>query len=161
VKEIAISADVRISKAVAVPVDTNGKKTHPNETTPQDGKNPVDNDSYVGANFKIKVASLQDLLIEVDLPSFEPTSFPGWAFKVHKTVVDLSDTKNSPTVVFPEIYCKQQLLVPGNENLWRGFYAGDVSITLPPEFRKKNSEERIKIEAKGLIIDNFGLSGNF
>ncbi|UOB17066.1 hypothetical protein [Abyssalbus ytuae] len=161
VKEVSLEGDVRIAKTVAVPVDENGKKTHPGSTTPNDGRSPVGNDSYVGAGFKIVVESLGDLLLEVDLPHFEPRNMPGWTFKGHNMILDLSDAKNSGKVVFPDIYTQYNLLVPGNENLWRGFYAEEVSITLPPEFRKKGSGKRITAGAKGLIIDNFGVSGHF
>ena len=161
VKKIALEGDVRIAKTVAVPVDEEGNKTHPNATTPKDGQNPVGNESYVGASFKLEVESLDDLLIQVDIPGFEPRSLPGWVLKGHNMVLDLSDTKNSPQVEFPDIYREKNLIVQGNENLWRGFYAKEVSVTLPAEFRKKGSDKRITAGAKGLIIDNFGVSGHF
>ncbi|WP_106794267.1 hypothetical protein [Aquimarina sp. Aq78] len=161
VKEIALEADVRIAKTVAIPLNDDGTKKFPGETKPQDGKNPAGNESYVGASFSFVATSLQDLLIELDLPKFELKPLPGWAFKMHDVVLDLSDTKNSPLVDFPKIYDEQQLIPSNQKELWRGFYGNEVSVTLPPEFQITKSEERISFGAKGLLIDNFGVSGNF
>lgn len=161
VTEIALEADVRIAKTVAIPLNENGTQKFPEETTPQDGKKITNNESYVGANFSFVAESLQDLLIELDLPKFELTSLPGWAFKMQNVVLDLSDTKNSPLVTFPKIYEEQQLIPTNQKELWRGFYGEEVTITLPPEFQITKSKERISFGAKGLLIDNFGVSGNF
>ncbi len=162
VKEIAIAADVRIAKTVAVPINEDGSHKFPNDITPGEGKSPINNASYVGANFRVVVASLDDLIVEVNLPRFELKKLPKWGFQMKNALLDLSDTRNALTKVsFPAIYTEQQLLVPGNEKLWRGFYSEEITITLPPEFKKKNSDKRITVGAKNLIIDNFGVSGNF
>ncbi|MBT2160030.1 hypothetical protein [Zobellia barbeyronii] len=160
VKEMALNADVRIAKTVAVPLNDDGSLKYPNKTEPGTGENPAGNDSYVGANFSIKAAGLEDLLIKVDLPYFELKALPNWGFKLDKTVLDLSDTKNAEGIEFPDLYRTQGLL-QGNDNLWRGFHANEVKVTLPPEFKKKGSEKRISIGAKNLFIDNFGVSGDF
>ena len=161
VKEIALEADVRIAKTVAIPLNEDGTKKFPGETKPQDGKKIAGNESYVGASFSFVAESLQDLLIELDLPKFELVPLPGWAFKMENVVLDLSDTKNSPLVSFPAIYNEQQLIPAEQQELWRGFYGEEVSVTLPPEFKITKSDERITFGAKGLLIDNFGVSGNF
>ncbi len=162
VKEVAIAADVRIGKSIAVPINTDGSYKYPNDINSGGAKSPVGNDSYVGASFRVVAASLDDFIVEVDLPRFELKALPNWGFHLKNTLLDLSDTRNALTKVdFPPVYQEQQLLVPGNEKLWRGFYTDEVSIILPPEFRVKNSQDRITIGAKNLIIDNFGVSGNF
>ncbi|MBS9463143.1 hypothetical protein KIM67_12040 [Flagellimonas sp. 389] len=161
IKELGIAADVRIAKTVAIPLNADGTKKYPNKTTPGTGEKVVNNDSYVGANFSIRTRGINDLLIELDLPYFELRPLPKWGFNIANAVLDLSDTKNAPSVQFPDFYTTNQLLVPGNENLWRGFYADAVSITLPPEFKKRNSTERLTIGAERLFIDNFGVSGDF
>ncbi|MEW7280887.1 hypothetical protein ABW636_20030 [Aquimarina sp. 2201CG1-2-11] len=161
VSEIGLEADVRIAKTVAIPLNEDGTKKFPGETKPQDGKKIAGNESYVGASFKFVAESLQDLIIELDLPKFELKPLPGWAFKMQNVVLDLSDTKNSPTVKFPNIYNEQQLIPADQQELWRGFYGEEVTVTLPPEFQITKSKERISFGAKGLLIDNFGVSGNF
>ncbi|MCM5664453.1 hypothetical protein [Galbibacter mesophilus] len=159
--EVNLEADVRIAKTVAVPLNDDGSLKYPGKKDPQSSESPVGNDSYVGASFSIKTNSFEDLLIDVSLPRFGLVALPNWGFYADKMVLDLSDLSNSENVKFPEIYNEQQLLVPGQENLWRGFYANEINITLPPQFRKKNSEKRITFGARGLLIDNFGVSGNF
>ncbi len=161
VSEIALEADVRIAKTVAIPLDDNGKKKFPGQTKPQDGKSPAGNDSYVGASFSIVAESLQDLLIELNLPKFELKPLPGWGFEMKNVVLDLSDTKNSPLVKFPKIYDEQQLLLSDQKEIWRGFYGEEVTITMPPQFKILKSNKRITFGAKGLLIDNFGVSGEF
>ena len=161
VKEIALEADVRIAKTVAIPLNEDGTKKFPGETKPQDGKKIAGNESYVGASFSFVAESLQDLLIELDLPKFELVPLPGWGFQMKNVVLDLSDTKNSPLVDFPAIYDEQQLIPADQQELWRGFYGEEVSVTLPPEFQITKSDKRITFGAQGLLIDNFGVSGNF
>lgn len=160
IKEMAFNADVRIAKSIAVPLKEDGSLKYPGKVTPGTGENPAGNDSYVGANFSVKAAGLEDLLIELDLPHFELKALPNWGFKMENVVFDLSDTKNAEGIVFPDLYRNQGLL-QGNDNLWRGFHAKEVKVTLPPEFKKKGSEKRISIGAKDLFIDNFGVSGDF
>ena len=161
IKEISLSADVRIAKTVALPINEVGGLKYPNRTAPRSGEPVVGNESYVGANFRIQTSGLDDLLIGLDLPSFELKALPRWGFNITNAILDLSDTKNAESIEFPEIYRTYNLLVPGNENLWRGFYAEEVSIMLPPEFKKRESDERITIGAQNLFIDNFGVSGDF
>ncbi|AWX43041.1 hypothetical protein HME9304_00028 [Flagellimonas maritima] len=161
IKELGLAADVRIAKTVALPLNADGTLKYPGKTTPGTGENVINNDSYVGTNFSLQTAGINDLLIELDLPYFELRALPKWGFNIQNAILDLSDTKNAEGLEFPKLYTTQQLLVPDNENLWRGFYADEVSITLPPEFKKRNSEERITIGARELLIDNFGVSGDF
>ena len=104
--------------------------------------------------------SLKELLFKIDLPLFELKALPRWGFQMQDVVLDLSDTKNAEGIVFPDIYRSSGLL-QGNDNLWRGFHSKEVRVVLPPEFKKKGSEERISIGAQNLFIDNFGVSGDF
>ncbi|WP_318308859.1 hypothetical protein [Flagellimonas crocea] len=161
VRELGLSADVRIAKTVAIPLTENGDIKNPDKTAPGSGEHVVGNDSYVGAGFSMHTNNINDLLIQLDLPPFELRALPNWGFKMQNTVLDLSDTANAASIDFPELYTAQKLLVPGNENLWRGFYAEEVRVYLPPEFNKNNSEERVTVGAQHLLLDNFGVSGDF
>ncbi|MFS4492460.1 hypothetical protein [Maribacter sp. 2308TA10-17] len=160
VKKIGLNLDVRIAKSVAIPIKDDGSPEFPNSVTPGTGESPRDNDTYLGTSFALETDELGGLLIELDLPMFQLKALPNWGFKMEKTVLDLSDTKNSASINFPEIYRTQGLL-QGNDNLWRGFYSSEVRVLLPPEFKKKGSSERIAIGARDLLIDNFGVSGDF
>ena len=84
-------------------------------------------------------------------------------FLVSKAVLDVSDIKNDPSVVFPNVYNTKGLLFPAQES-WKGVYIDNFSIGLPSEFKTKSTAEngkRIEFSAKGLIIDKFGVSGVF
>ena len=84
-------------------------------------------------------------------------------FLVSKAVLDVSDIKNDPSVVFPNVYNTKGLLFPAQES-WKGVYIDNFSIGLPSEFKTKSTAEsgkRIEFSAKGLIIDKFGVSGIF
>ena len=162
VKEVALNVDVRIAKTVAVPIKEDGSYMYPDKIEPGTGETPVDNPSYLGAEFRINATSLDDLILEINLPRFELKKLPNWGFQMKNTLLDLSDKRNAISKVnFPKVYTQQQLLVPGNEVLWRGFYSEEISIMLPPEFSKKGSNDRITVGVENLIIDNYGVSGNF
>jgi len=84
-------------------------------------------------------------------------------FLVSKAVLDVSDIKNDPSVVFPNVYNSKGLLFPAQES-WKGVYIDNFSIGLPSEFKTKStakSGKRIEFSTKGLIIDKFGVSGIF
>ncbi|TRZ42838.1 hypothetical protein DMZ48_12270 [Robertkochia solimangrovi] len=159
--ELALNADIRISKNIAVPLKRNGDYKFPNDLAAGDGNHPVDNDSYVGAEFYIRTTSLENLLIEINLPHFEIKGLKGWGFEVKDCVLDLSDTLNSSAMSFPKYYVENNLLIRGQRELWRGFFSREVNIMLPKEFKSRNSKERIIIGAENLIIDNYGISGEF
>lgn len=160
VKKLGLSADVRIAKSVAVPINDDGSVMFPEKVTPGTGESPVGNESYLGTSFAFETDDYEGLLLELDLPMFELKALPNWGFKMEKTVLDLSDIRNSAGIIFPDIY-RERGLLQGNDNLWRGFHSNEVRVLLPPEFKKKGSAERIAIGARNLFIDNFGVSGDF
>jgi hypothetical protein len=43
---------------------------------------------------------------------------------------------------------------------WRGFYIRTFKLTLPKEISKRDTNERITVFAKNLLIDSRGLSGS-
>ncbi|MDV7137909.1 hypothetical protein R3X28_03430 [Maribacter sp. TH_r10] len=160
VKKIGLNLDVRIAKSVAIPINEDGTHKFPNSIEPGTGESPKDNDTYLGTSFSLETDELGGLLIELNLPMFELKALPNWGFKMENTILDLSDTQNVAGIDFPDIY-KNQGLLQGNDNLWRGFHSQEVRVTLPPEFKKKGSEQRISIGARNLFIDNYGVSGDF
>jgi len=160
VKKIGLNLDVRIAKSVAIPINDDGSVKFPNSVTPGTGESPRGNETYLGTSLGLETDELGGLLIQLDLPMFQLKALPNWGFKMEKAKLDLSDTKNIEGIVFPEIYHTQGLL-QGNDNLWRGFHSNEVRVLLPPEFKKKGSEERIAIGARNIFIDNFGVSGDF
>lgn len=161
IKELSLAADVRISKHIAVPLKRNGNYAFPDQLEPSSGASPVNNKSYVGASFKMHTTDSADFLFELDLPPFELRPLKGWGFEFKKCVLDLSDTNNYSGMTFPEVYKDNGFLIRGQRELWRGFYAKEVQVMLPEEFRITGSEERIRLGVEHFIIDHYGLSGEF
>lgn len=143
IQEIGLSADVLFSKNMLVPLNQN---LEPDST------------QQVKGSFKTTITDWNDMLAEFSLQPFAVKGLEKFAISVDKAVVDLSDTRNSTGVVFPAGYSN---IVPGQAALWRGVYVNKLKVTLPPEFMKRGSSERVSFEANQLLIDNAGLSGNF
>ncbi|MBF4463905.1 hypothetical protein [Flavobacterium sp. LC2016-12] len=144
-KELVISADVQFSKKIIVPVDDN---------------NVIIKDASVVGKISTKATNWNDILVDLSIPKFQITNFSGLCFQVKDAKIDLSDIRNSEKIVWPSNYQKDYL-IPGNETLWRGFYAKSVEITLPEEFKIKTGQRRVTFAATDLLIDGMGVSGIF
>jgi hypothetical protein len=145
-KELGIEADVEFSNTILQPVGT-------------DNKVLTDANARVKGSFKTKATNWNDILAEVALSKFQITSFPGTIFELQKAVIDLSDIRNSDNIQWPKDYQKDYL-VAGSEALWRGVYIANLTVILPEQFKKKNSNDRITLQATDLLIDRVGVSGD-
>lgn len=142
-RELSLDALVKFSRDLIVPENADGQVTTGN----------------VMAGFKAVVTDWNDLLVQLELPAFQVSSLKDFGFKASGIVFDFSDTRNAPSVVFPEGYLNTQAL-PGNGNLWRGFYMRDLLVRMPAQFRKKSGAET-ELRAQHMLIDSRGLSGVF
>lgn len=152
VKEISLNGKLQISEELIVPLDAEG--------------NVIPN-SFVETDVVVGLSDWNDLLLEINLPDFAITnqvknSDKGYfGFSVKNAILDMSDLRNSELISFPSEYEKEGYLSLGKE-LWRGVYMQEVSVMLPEEFKlRKQNEKRIVIQAKNLLLDNFGVSGDF
>ena len=166
-KGISLEGDLRISRNVLLPIDENGEYTcgdsGSNQYKPileEDEELIIDNKCYVGTSFSVKANGWNDLLMEVDLPSFEVQGLKGWGFKLENVVMDLSDSRSSPNLTLPAEYNR---IYPGaDRKLWRGFYAQKVSVMLPKGIENaQTSNGRVQFMAQHLILDSQGVSGAF
>jgi hypothetical protein len=146
-KQLGISADVEFSRNMIVPVDNNNVASK-------------DLKAKVTSSFKTTASNWNDILVDLSIPKFQITNFPAFCFQVKDAKMDFSDLRNPEKTVWPANYQKNYL-IPGNESLWRGFYAATVEITLPEEFKIKKDQKRIVFSAKDLLIDAMGVSGTF
>lgn len=140
-KELALDANVKFSNDLIHPVKENGD--------PDVG--------YVESNFKVQANDWNDLVTSIDLPEFGIRGLKGFTFKLNTAVLDFSDLRNDsqmPTGYVGKYYGQ-------NIELWRGLYAKDLQVILPPEFTKKNSDERISFTGTDMIIDGQGVTGIF
>ena len=130
----------------------------------------VEAPNRVRGDFSITASAWNDLIMNVSLSPFvlakkqNGRDYDGnFQFLVSKAVLDVSDIKNDPSVVFPNMYNTKGLLFPAQES-WKGVYVENFSIGLPSQFKTKSTAEngkRIEFSAKGLLIDKFGVSGVF
>ncbi|MEO8239277.1 MAG: hypothetical protein ABI576_14325 [Flavobacterium sp.] len=172
-KEMKISGAVEFSRDLILPIDPKTKTVDEAKTTvPKtyyNGKT-AQIPNRVRGEFNFIASSWNDILVNVSMQPFvlkdkrNGKDFEGnFQFLVSNAVLDLSDLKNNPTVVFPEYYGKNALLVPSVES-WKGVFIQTFDVGLPKEFQTTDtasSKERLHVGAQNLIIDKFGVSGTF
>jgi hypothetical protein len=173
-KEMKISGAVEFSRDLILPIDP--KTGTVDETKTKVPKTYYNGKTYqipnrVRGEFNFMASNWNDILVNVTLQPFvlkdkrNGKDYDGnFQFLVSNAVLDLSDLKNNPGVVFPEYYTKNALLVP-NADAWRGLYVQTFDVGLPKEFKTTDTaaskDQRIHIGAQNLIIDKYGVSGTF
>lgn len=115
-------------------------------------------DSIVRAPVRTIVRDWNDLYAEVSLPPFEIKGVNDVTFSLSTAVLDLSDYRSPQNFNPVSGYLKEYFPI-SNINLWRGVYIDNFEVTLPPHFKKKDSEERITITADHMLIDENGVTG--
>jgi hypothetical protein len=172
-KEMRISGAVEFSRDLILPID-------PKSGLVEEAKIAVPKKYYNGRTYQVPnrvkgeftfmASNWNDILVNVTLQPFvlkdkrNGKDYDGnFEFLVNNAVLDLSDLKNNPTVIFPEYYAKNALLMP-SPNAWRGVYVQTFDVGLPKEFKTSDTasnKQRIHIGAQNLIIDKYGVSGTF
>lgn len=172
-KEMKITGAVEFSRDLILPIDLTTNTVNESKTTiPKtyyNGKT-VQIPNRVRGEFSFMASSWNDILVNVSLQPFvlkdkrNGNDFDGnFQFLVSNAVLDLSDLKNDSTVLFPEYYAKNALLVPSPQ-AWKGVFIQTFEVGLPKEFQTTDSaskKERIYIGAQNLLIDKYGVSGTF
>lgn len=162
VKELSLKGNIQISRNVLVPLGTDGK------VLPEKGSfNGVLTTNRVRGDFAVKASDWNDLLVKVNISPFAITSQVAkqdkgyFSFLVNNAQLDLSDLRTDPSVVFPNYYDTQGYLIDGKES-WRGLFVQTLAIGLPEEFKTRDkSAGPISFVAQNLIIDTYGVSGQF
>ncbi|MEL6533868.1 MAG: hypothetical protein AAFQ98_00585 [Bacteroidota bacterium] len=143
-KEMHLDADVKFSRDLLVPENTDGDVLPGNLIT----------------SFTTTVRSWDDLLVEVDLPPFQVAGLDDVGFEVSNAVFDMSDTRNATSLKFPKGY---ELLHPdlqiGKGELWQGFYLRELTVRLPTEFESSHGGTPVTFAARDVVIDHLGFSG--
>ena len=116
------------------------------------------NDSIVKGAFRTSLTDWNDLLVEVSFPKFELKALQGFEFEVFNAVLDLSDIHNSPQFIFPSGYKESGYFTFPEDNLWRGLYINDFSLTLPRYFKNSQTNTPTTIKGNELIIDDNGIT---
>jgi hypothetical protein len=108
----------------------------------------------VVSSFEIVTSNLNDVLLNVSITPFQIPDITDITFDVKRVVVDLSDLKNPAGLTLPKEYQDQY---GSNINLWRGFYIEDSKVHLK-SFNQSRTDSLV-IAAKGLVLDDLGVSG--
>ncbi len=175
IKEMGISGAVEFSRDLILPVESNGEvdeaKTTVTVTRQTEKGTSTEQVPYrVKGEFQTVVSDWNDMLLGVSLQPFvlkekrNGTNYnSNFLFNVNNAVLDLSDLRNSSSVKFPQYYEDHGLLLP-NSNTWRGVYIETVEVKMPKEFMTSKTverKERVTFGSHNLIIDSYGVSGNF
>ena len=146
-KELGLAADIILSDKLVRKVDENG--------------NCNVADSKVTASFSTIVQDWNDIVLSLSLPRFEVVGLDGFIFQARDAVFDFSDFRNADNIQYPNGY-QEQYLIPGNENLWRGIYMNELSVTLPRQFTsRQDTNKRVSFIVHHMLFDNNGVSGFF
>ena len=170
-KKLKLSGAVEFSRNLILPLEnaTVNEAKESTMVTLSNGRQ-MSAPNRVRGLFNIEAASWNDIVVKVSLEPFvlakkqNGQDYEGnFQFLVKDAVLDLSDLKNDDAVKFPNSYQEKGLLLP-SEDLWKGIYVDKFEIGLPVEFKtseKAAKNERVRVGASGLIIDKYGLSGDF
>ncbi|MCL1867694.1 MAG: hypothetical protein FWF72_01920 [Paludibacter sp.] len=143
-KSLKITGEVELSQKLFRHVDKNGN---------------IDNENVV-ASFQTEVHNWNDIIARLTFPNFVIKGLDGFIWNLDDVVFDFSDFRNVDNFNFPSEYRPYLSYLSGNENLWRGIYAKEIRITLPPQF-STNENKRVSFAAQNMIIDDNGVTGFF
>lgn len=152
---LALDAEVHFPTSLMVKAggqDVSGNETNYGQSRRDYNHGDSPSNQVIG-HFRTVIDSWDDLLVSLNLPSFEIRGLKDYIFSLDNVILDLSSRRNSNTMQFPMEY--RQGYLPDEQALWRGVYAENVSITLPKAF------SRASFSAKGLLIDDYGITGLF
>lgn len=146
-KNLQLEADVKFPKTLIQQVDAT--------------KGTLNGKQVVG-HFNTSVSDWNDIVASVNLPAFGFVSckpLDGFVFNLNQVVFDFSETKNADAMQFPKAY-SDEYLADTDLELWKGVYAKEVKVTLPPAFCSKDSA-RTSFMASDMLIDDNGITGMF
>jgi len=141
-KELVVSASLVLSQSLVTRVSASGESTG----------------EPVSADFSLTINDWNNMIVELSLPDFQIKGLDGFIFTLSNIVFDFSDFANSTNI--PAGYMSGYLgkHFPGcPPELWRGVYAGKVSMTLPKDFFSGGAQS--SISADNFLIDENGITG--
>ncbi|WP_438711430.1 hypothetical protein ACSTS3_01230 [Aquimarina muelleri] len=151
VTDMSIDGEVYISRNLLEPLQNNGEPV-------------LDNTERVKASFTATATSWNDLIVSVELPPFSiANQADRFMFTSNEAVFDFSDSRNPENINFPQYYKDSGILLP-DENTWRGICIKSLQVGLPKVFKTYHSitsKDRVYFKATDLLIDNYGVSGDF
>ena len=163
VKEFSLLGEVQFSRKLVVPIDELGNQAPETRPYTRSDNTKTTIPNRVRGNFSMVASDWNDIMVEISLSPFAMTQHPDkFQFMVNQAVFDFSDLR-SPDVPFPAVYQERDLFQPSFES-WRGIHVSALQISLPKEFKTKESvsqNNRVTFSAYNMIIDDYGVSGLF
>lgn len=140
-----LAADVMFPKSLIQLADENGNATG----------------NEVSTSFKLQTDNLEEWLVSVNLPRFAVTGLDGYSFACENIIFDYSANKNG-SMRFPKDYRNNYLQDMPDINMWEGFYAERILVSIPEHFNGGNRNSgHLTFSATDLLIDDNGISGVF
>jgi len=75
-----------------------------------------------------------------------------YSFRIQQMVLDHSDLRNDPSLVFPDQYASAD-----RNATWKGLYIKTFNMMMP-RFIDKNDDQRIELTGRNILIDQHGVS---
>ena len=102
-----------------------------------------------------------EVIVDIDMDPFAISKYEDIKWQIHDAKLDFSDVQNPSGMVFPPDYQSPFVVngVPGP--LWKGFYLGELSVTLPRALAGGNTGTPVTVSVQHIIIDDMGVSGEF
>jgi hypothetical protein len=115
-------------------------------------------DGILRSGFKLVMQDLNDLLVNINVPSFKIKGVPDFVFNISEATIDLSDSRNPDNFNANPEYFANYFTLP-DLDLWRGVYISKFAVTFPSMFNRKDSQKST-VEGSNLIIDETGITGD-
>lgn len=121
-------------------------------------ENVTNPNAPVKASMAMIVADLNNITFQLSqMDKFRVKGAKDFTFELQNITIDRSETTTPQGVTLP---FQTLQTYNGDINAWKGFYAQNATVTLPPKL-SSDPNNPTEIYATNLIIDDAGLSGSF
>lgn len=123
-------------------------------------ENANDPTAPVKADMQLVVQDINDITFQLnEITPFKMKAAKDFVFHLQNVIIDQSDLSTPSNV---QLSPQTAQLYPGGIESWKGFYAGNATVTLPQKLSPGDSTSPpMQIYAQHMTIDDSGLSGSF
>ena len=100
-----------------------------------------------------------EVVVDIDITPFAVSKYDEIKWEIHDAKIDFSDSANPSGMVFPEGYQSPFVNNGVVSKLWKGFYLGELSVTIPKSLTGGDTGTATTIAVNNVIIDDMGVSG--
>ena len=113
----------------------------------------------VKGRFSTTMPTWGEVIVDIDIDPFAISKYEEVKWQILNAKIDFSDTANPDGIVFPEGYQSPHVNNGTASKLWKGFYLGELSVTIPKSLTGGGSGTPTTIAVNDVIIDDMGVSG--